>query len=172
MSSSKGTSAWTEIWDRAAQIVFAVAQCRTDQELMSKLAMDDDLEMHLRRLASVKFRMRTGDKSAAAQMLALHAPASAADIASSWLVADVTLHSKTEHQRTERMSSAAKHVARSGGGGDASWGKGRGAQGGGQYVAHTDNPRGRGRGRDSKGCGKDKGRGRGNQQAPPYTTQG
>ena len=171
LSSSKGTDAWTEIWDRAAQIDFAVAQCRTDQELMSKLAMDDTLEMHLRRLVFIKFRMRTGDKSAAAQMLAFHAPGSSADIAPSWLVADVTQHSKTEHwhQRVERLSSAAKHVAR--GGGDSSGGKGRGTHGGGQYVVPTDNSRGRGRGQDSKGRGKDKGRGRG-QQVPPYTTHG
>ena len=30
LSSSKGTDAWTDIWDRAAQIDFAVAQCRAD----------------------------------------------------------------------------------------------------------------------------------------------
>ena len=170
LGSSKGTEAWTEIWDRAAQIDFAVSQCRTDQELMSKLAMDDTLEMHLRRLASIKFRLRTGDKSAAEQMLALHAPGASADIAPTWLVADVTQHSKTEHQRTERLSSAA---TRSGGGGD-SGGKGRGA-GGGQKSAYSDNPKGRGKGRGDKGKG-DKGRGRGRggggQQAPPHTTQG
>ena len=113
LGSSKVTEAWTEIWDRAAQIDFAVSQGRTDQELMSKLAMDDTLEMHLRRLASIKFRLRTGVKSAAEQMLALHAPGASPDIAPTWLVADVTQHSKTEHQRTERLSSAAK---RSGGG--------------------------------------------------------
>ena len=67
LNCSKSTDAWTEIWDRAAQIDFAVAQCRIDQELMSKLAMDDTLEMHLRRLAFIKFRMRTGDKLAAAK---------------------------------------------------------------------------------------------------------
>ena len=36
LGSSKGTEAWTEIWDRAAQIDFAVSQCRTGQELVSK----------------------------------------------------------------------------------------------------------------------------------------
>ena len=74
---------------------------------MSLLGTDDNLEAHLRCLASVKFRMRTGDTVAAAQMLALHAPGSATDVAPSWLVADVTLHSKTEHQRSERLAAAA-----------------------------------------------------------------
>ena len=163
---SKGIEAWTEIWDRAAQIDFAVSQCRTDQELMSKLAMDDTLEMHLRRLASIKFRLRAGDKSAAEQMLALHAPGVSADTAPTWLVADVTQHSKTEHQRTERLSSAAK---RSGGSGD-SGGKRRPSGGGqNQHSAHSEDPRGRGGGGKSRGKGKDKGKVK---TGPPHVTQG
>ena len=88
---------------------------------MSKLAMDDTFEMHLRRLASIKSGLRTRDNSAAERMLAPRVPGSAADIAPTWLAADVTQNTKTEHQRTERLSSAAQ---RSGGGG-VSGGKGR-----------------------------------------------
>ena len=111
--------------------------------------------MHLRRLASIKFWMRTGDKPAAEQMLALHAPGTTGDIAPIWLVADVILHSKTEHRRTERLSSAAK---RSGGGGD-SGGKGRPSGGGrSQQTAHSDYPKGRGGGGKARGKGKDNGK--------------
>ena len=132
---------------------------------MSKLAMDDTLEMHLRRLDSIKFHLRTEDKSAAEQMLALHAAGAAAEIAPTCLVADVTQHSKTEHQRTERLSSVAK---RSAGGGD-SGGKGKSGGGQGQHSAHSDDPKGRGGGGKSRGKGKDEGKAK---TGPPHTTQG
>ena len=163
MGSMKGTESWTEVWDRAAQIDFAVAQCRTDQELMSRLATDDSLEMHLRRLASIKFRIRTGDKTAAAQMLALHAPGSSVDVAPAWLVSDVTQHSKTEHRRDERLASAHKR----GGGGHSRGGGGGSGGGGGQNTAHAPDGGkafggGKGNSRGSGGFGRGGGgRGRG-----------
>ena len=138
--SNKGSDLWIEVWDRATQIDFQVAQCRTDQELMALLASNDMLEMHMRRLASEKFKKRTGDKSAASQMLALQAPGTAADVAPSWLVRDATEHSKTEHQRGERIDSDRK---RHGGSSYDSGGGGRGTQSG------------------QKGKGKEKGRGNG-----------
>ena len=103
-SSMRGSEIWIELWDRASQIDFgAAAHGANDQELLAWLASNDLVEVHLRRLASVKYRVRTGDKTGASQMLAIKAPGAASDVAPTWLVNEVTAHSKAEFQRAERV---------------------------------------------------------------------
>ena len=96
------------MWDRAAQIDFMAAQFEDDESLLAYLATDDVMEMNLRRLASKKYLTRTGDKAGAQHMLAQQAPGMQSDVAPSWMVSDATIHSKMEHQRTERVNQARK----------------------------------------------------------------
>ena len=136
---------------------YLLGGCKTQTELLTKLASDDALELHLRRLASYVYEMRTKDKVGAAAMLAVRPPGSSADLAPTWLVSEATAHSKAEYQRDERVSSAWKRDSRPGGRGgghsgsiggsseQAAGGRGRGGDGGG---------RGRGRGGKPSGRGK------------------
>ena len=68
------------------------------------LATDDLVEIHLRRLSSFVYGSRTGDWSGANFMLAVQPPGSEMDIALSWLVTGATTHSKSEFQRSERVT--------------------------------------------------------------------
>ena len=95
--------------------------------------------MGLRRLAAHVYQARTRDRTGAARMLAISPPGAGLDIAPSWLVNDVTIYSKNEHQRGERVT-AADHVRHRQNKGDA---------------------KGDGKGKDGKGTGKGKGKGRG-----------
>lgn len=63
------------------------------------------VEIHLRRLASHKYRLRTGDKSSSQHMMAVHAPTSQTVVAPIWMVRGATDHSKSEHQRAQRVKS-------------------------------------------------------------------
>ena len=143
--SNKTGELWIELWDTASQVDFAAAQCRTDEELLSMLGSSDTMEMHLRRLASLKYKARTGDQSGAAHMMALQAPGGSSDVAPPWIVAEATLHSKTEWQRADRVQKDRSAAAKAG--------AGRGDQG-------------RGRGDGGKG-GRGRGRGKGDQQGAP-----
>ncbi|CAK0884075.1 unnamed protein product [Prorocentrum cordatum] len=95
VTGQRHTAVWTDLWTRS--------------ELLTRLASDDALELHLRRLASYVYEMRTKDKVGAAAMLAVRPPGSAADLAPTWLVTEATTHSKAEHQRDERVHAASKH---------------------------------------------------------------
>ena len=72
------------------------------------LATDDLVEIHLRRLSSFVYGSRTGDWSGANYMLAVQPPGSEMDIAPSWLVTDATAHSKSEFQRSERVTKTSR----------------------------------------------------------------
>ena len=72
------------------------------------LATDDLVEIHLRRLSSCVYGSRTGDWSGANYMLAVQPPGSEMDIAPSWLVTDATAHSKSEFQRSERVTKTSR----------------------------------------------------------------
>ena len=54
----------------------------------SSVYSNDVMEMHLRRLASKKYLVRTGDKAGAQHMLAQQAPGMQSDVAPSWMVSD------------------------------------------------------------------------------------
>ena len=157
VTGQRHTAIWTDLWTAATNVDYLLGGCRTQTEVLTKLASDDALELHLRRLASYVYELRTKDKVGAAAMLAVRPPGSATDLAPTWLVSEATAHSKSEFQRDERVASAGKREGRgggrgggfgggAGGGGDAAGGgRGRGADGGG---------RGRGRGGRAQGRGR------------------
>ena len=123
----KGGSEWQSLWTMACQVDFELGGVTNDAELQQKLGTSDSLEMNLRHLAAFVYEKRTGDKSGAAEIRAVVAPGSNADIAPGWLVTDATVHSKAEFQRSERVQTEARRrptaAAR---GGAALHGKGRG----------------------------------------------
>ncbi|CAK0846110.1 unnamed protein product [Prorocentrum cordatum] len=102
VTGQRHTAVWTDLWTAATNVDYLLGGCRTQSELLTRLASDDALELHLRRLASYVYEMRTKDKVGAAAMLAVRPPGSAADLAPTWLVTEATTHSKAEHQRDER----------------------------------------------------------------------
>ena len=105
------------------------------------LQSDVSIELALRRLSSHVYYSRTKDRTGATHMLGVVPPGTATDLAPSWLVSDVTVFSKTEHQRDERVAAAASIRQRYA-----------------QDPGKGDKDKGRGRGRGDKG---DKGGGRG-----------
>jgi len=119
----------------------------TNAERLALLATSDLLEIGMRRLASYVFEKRTGDARGASHMLALAAPGSATDIAPTWLVSEATLHSKSEHQRDERVYSA----QRRGQGRGRGQGDHQGRGGGGKGDEDVEASRGRGGRRGGRG---------------------
>lgn len=59
----KNEELFVEVWDRASQIEFLVSKLTTVESLLAFLASDDTCEVNLRRLASLKHKLRTGDKT-------------------------------------------------------------------------------------------------------------
>ncbi|CAK0872525.1 unnamed protein product [Prorocentrum cordatum] len=112
VTGQRHTPVWTELWTAATNVDYLLGGCKTQSELLTRLASDDALELHLRRLASYVYEMRTKDKLGAAAMLAVRPPGSAADLAPTWLVTEATTHSKAEHQRDERVHGASKRDGR------------------------------------------------------------
>ena len=106
--SMKNTEMWVDLWNMALQIDHAVADFTNDPDLLAFLGTSDTAEIILRRLASFKYRQRTGDKVGAQQMLAVHAPGSSAEIAPSWMVQEAPLYSKVEWQRADRVSKSGR----------------------------------------------------------------
>jgi hypothetical protein len=130
---------------------------------MHKLSVDDNMEMLLRRIGSFVYEKRTKDRVGAVNMLAMPAPGTGADVASSWLVGESTPYSREEFDRSTRS-----HTGRGGGGGGGE-GRGRTEGGRGRGTTTTKPPvppdttvgpppgdGGRGRG----GGGRGRGRGR------------
>ena len=89
---------WNSLWSAASEVDFAVKQARPGNEA-TFLATSDSMEIKLRQLASHVHYTRTGDLTAATQMLAIKPPGSSTDVAPRWLVEDVTAFSKLEHHR-------------------------------------------------------------------------
>ncbi|CAK0846343.1 unnamed protein product [Prorocentrum cordatum] len=103
VTGQRRTPVWADLWTAATNVDYLLGGCKTQSELLTRLASDDALELHLRRLASCVYEMRTKGKVGAAAMLAVRPPGSAADLAPTWLVTEATTHSKAEHQRDERV---------------------------------------------------------------------
>ena len=141
---------WTDLWQNATMIEYILSKAENGAEAMAWLASDDTLEMLLRRLASYVYEMRTKDKTGAAAMLAVRAPGSAVDVAPTWLVQEITTFSKAEHQRGERVITAAKREAH---------GKPAGCRGGagGLSTGGDKPPKGGGRGAGGGRGGRSKG---------------
>ena len=113
MSNHKGArrgSEWTDLWSMASTVDFRLAGAANEQDLMSMLATEDMLEIALRRLASYVYEKRSGDTTGAAHMLAIRPPGLDTDLAPVWMVSEATQHSKTEHQRDERVAQARKRA--------------------------------------------------------------
>ena len=62
----------------------------------------DQAEIVLARMSSYVHEKRTGDREAAAKLLAVQMPGTFADIAPSWKIAEASLFSQQEFKRTER----------------------------------------------------------------------
>ncbi|CAK0903818.1 unnamed protein product, partial [Prorocentrum cordatum] len=107
VTGQRRTAVWTDLWTAATNVDYLLGGCATQSELLARLASDDALELHLRRLASYVYEMRTKDKVGGAAMLAVRPPGSAADLAPTWLVTEATTHSQAEHQRDERAAAVA-----------------------------------------------------------------
>ena len=145
--------AWTDLWNAATRIDFAIARCSSSGEVAQLLASDDDLEIDLRRLAAEEYRARTGDACGANQMLAVKPPGVGVDLATGCLVNEITAHPEADHQRRERVRSSSSYFRGRG----ADRGRGRGGAPAGQYASgQAEAPAGdRGRGRGGR-----RGRGR------------
>ena len=91
------------------------------------LNTDDTIELQFRRLASYVYTERTGDVAGGNRMLGQPAPGTRANVAPSWLVDEVTSHSKAEYQRSERANTSryrGEQKSRKGQDGKAKGGKG------------------------------------------------
>ncbi len=129
---SKNTAQFQDLFMAATIIDFELAGCRSEQDLMAKLATSDTLEIHLRKLGAFIYYRRTKDKTGANRMLGVRAPGTNADIAPKWMLDDANTHSKTEYQRIERGQKLSRFESGGGSGGGKSDGKGRkGGRGGG-----------------------------------------
>ena len=131
---AKSSSQFQDLFTAATIIDFELAGCRSESEVMAKLATSDTLEIHLRKLGAFIYFRRTKDKTGANRMLGVRAPGTNADIAPKWMLDDANTHSKTEYQRIERGQKLSK-LEHGGGhvGGGKSDGKGRkGGRGGGR----------------------------------------
>eukprot|EP00435_Cladocopium_sp_Y103_P042893 s2492_g12.t1 len=128
----KATTQYQDLFMAATIIDFELADCKSEQSLMHKLATSDSLEIHLRKLGAFIYYRRTKDKTGAQRMLGVRAPGTGADIAPKWMIDDANVHSKTEYQRMERGSKMSK--LESGGGHQESGGKqgGKHRKGGGR----------------------------------------
>ena len=128
---AKSTTQFQDLFTAATIIDFELAGCKTESELMARLATSDTLEIHLRKLGAFIYFRRTKDKTGANRMLGIRAPGSGTDIAPKWMLDDANTHSKTEYQRLERGQKLNKieHSSYSGGGGR---GDGKAKKGGGK----------------------------------------
>ena len=144
-------SLWTDLWHVATQIDFILGKAASPEEALHWLGVDDNLELLLRRLASHIYMERTNDKAGATAMLGVRPPGSASDIAPTWLVGEVTCHSKAEHQRAERVAADTRRSTQQERGGARGRGRGeqsgRGGGGSGATGDEAKGDRGRGRGR-------------------------
>ena len=130
---AKNTTAFQDLFMAATIIDFELASCRSESQVMAKLATSDTLEIHLRKLGAFIYYRRTKDKTGANRMLGVRAPGTNADIAPKWMLDDANTHSKTEYQRIERGQKLSRLEHGGGPGGGKSDGKGRkGGRGGGR----------------------------------------
>ncbi|CAK0883180.1 unnamed protein product [Prorocentrum cordatum] len=62
VTGQRHTAVWTDLWTAATNVDYLLGGCANQSELLTRLASDDALELHLRRLASYVYEMRTKDK--------------------------------------------------------------------------------------------------------------
>ena len=105
---SRQTSQWQDLWAMCTNIDFALEKCTTEDEVIQRLAVDDQLEVALRHVSAYIYESRTKDHHGAARMRAVVAPGAQTDVAPEWLVNDVTQSSKVEHQRNDRVNAEAR----------------------------------------------------------------
>ena len=130
---AKNTTAFQDLFMAATIIDFELASCRSESQVMAKLATSDTLEIHLRKLGAFIYCRRAKDKAGANRMLGVRAPGTNADIAPKWMLDDANTHSKTEYQQIERGQKLSRLEHGGGSGGGKSDGKGRkGGRGGGR----------------------------------------
>eukprot|EP00438_Fugacium_kawagutii_P010988 Skav206619 [mRNA] locus=scaffold1562:262408:264393:+ [translate_table: standard] len=139
---ARNTTQFQDLFTAATIIDFELASCRSETELMSRLAVSDTLEIQLRKLGSFIYFRRTKDKNGALRMLGVRAPGTNADIAPKWMLDDANLFSKAEYQRLERGQKLNK-LDQGGSHGGGGKGGSKGKQGGGRSG-------GRGAGKPSK----------------------
>ena len=131
---SRSSPVWVDLWTLATSVDFRLRDCSSDVEIMQVLAVDDMMEIALRRLASYVYEQRSGDRVGAQHMLGTVPPGGSADVAPTWMVASATTPSKTEHQRRERVESELKNRKKKGdpkGGGRGDGGQPKGGGRGG-----------------------------------------
>ena len=140
---SRKATVWTDLWNVATNIDYAVGRVSTASELAILVATDDAIEIGMRRLSAHVYESRTGDSTGASAMLAVRAPGLDIDVAPSWLVDEVTKHSKSEYDRAQRMRGGGGGRGRGDKGDPKGGGRGSGGDGG---DSGPGPPRGRGRG--------------------------
>ena len=111
---AKSDHRWVDLWSSAAVVDLEIGQSQ-GAELELKLSTSDSLELHLRRLASYVYEVRTHDIKGAQRLLATRPPGSQQDIAPEWMVQDATAYTKREHQREGAVRGVGRG-GRSGGG--------------------------------------------------------
>eukprot|EP00959_Pyramimonas_sp_CCMP1952_P239896 5013399-Pyramimonas_sp.AAC.1 len=52
VAGQRRTAVWTDLWTAATNVDYLLGGCRAQSEVLARLASDDALELHLRRLAS------------------------------------------------------------------------------------------------------------------------
>ena len=123
-ASARNGQAFQHLFQAAVQGDFLLAQAKSENELNLILGTSDQLETIMRDLGAHIYEKRTGDKSGAAHMRALRTPGQQTDVLPDWLVTQGTLHSKTEHQRSERLH-ASQRQPKTGGASSEGEGKGK-----------------------------------------------
>ena len=109
-SGSKEGAQWIDLWNTATTCDYIIGQASAggEAQLIAVLSTNDTLEVGLRRLASYVYFVRTRDRAGANHMLAVQPPGSSTDFAPTWLVDNVTTHSKSEFQRDQRVTTSSK----------------------------------------------------------------
>ena len=131
---------YLEMFNCATLVDYEASMAKGGQaDVLRRLAQSDVAEINLRRLAAWVHESRTGDKSAAASMLAVKPSNLNTDIGPQWLISEASTYSQAEHKRRERAK--AQSGGKSKGGADAKGsGKGKSKKqkdGGGGAPKHT-----------------------------------
>ncbi|CAK0900846.1 unnamed protein product, partial [Prorocentrum cordatum] len=111
VTGQRRAAVWTDLWTAATNVDYLLGGCRTQSEVLTRLASDDALELHLRRLASYAYELRTKDKVGAAARLAVRPPGSSTDLAPTWLVTEATAHSKVPASAEAQAAAAFQQEA-------------------------------------------------------------
>ena len=95
----------------AASVDFFLGPAKVDKERLHMIRASDQMKLALRHFSAHMYEARTKDKAGA---MKIRAPGSGVDIAPGWLVNEVTVYSKAEHQRSERVLAEARRRTKGG----------------------------------------------------------